>query len=213
MEPSNTKNVVICFEGPSGIGKTTLSNLLSESYTVVPEVNLLFERKENEPKYWYYEKQIERFHLCKKSSKDSILDGDIFQPIWYNWVCNYPPKFVQKEETHAFYIQKIREGKLKFPDVYIIFDVGEDELRARKERDKTRQRRNFEKHLTIIEPLKSYYRFLEKETPVEMRFIHYDTVENTKRKVLNTLDKIKNNNIDDLSVFNQIERWIDKRND
>lgn len=43
-----------------------------------------------------------------------------------------------------------------------------------------------------------------------MRFIHYGTIENTKSKVLDELKDAKSNNIDDLSVFNQIEGWIDK---
>ncbi|MEM6297614.1 MAG: chloramphenicol acetyltransferase [Bacteroidota bacterium] len=210
MKSGDKENIIICFEGPSGIGKTTMSNLLSERYAAVPEVNLLFERSENEPKYWYYEKQLERYELCTSSGKSSILDGDIFQPIWYNWVCGYPSNFVGKEETHAFYAEKIKADKIKFPDLYVIFNVEEKELRARKERDKTRRRRNFEKHLKIIEPLKSYYRFLDKETPIEMRFIYFDSLENTKTEVLQVLDSAKKNEINDLKVFNQIKEWIDK---
>jgi len=41
--------------------------------------------------------------------------------------------------------------------LYLIFEAEEKELWIRKEKDKTRTRRNFEKHLKIIEPLKEYY--------------------------------------------------------
>jgi len=94
------KEPIICFEGPSGIGKTTMGKLLSDIYNIVPEVNQLFERKDKEPKYWYHERQVERYELCTKAKSKSILDGDIFQPIWYNWVCNYPSNFLSKKETH-----------------------------------------------------------------------------------------------------------------
>ncbi len=199
---------IICFEGPSGVGKTTLCNLLSEDYNIVPEVNLLFERPENEPAFWYHERQVDRYKLCEKSDKVSILDGDVFQPIWYNWVCDYPSIFLSKEETHKFYKKRLLEGQIRFPDLYIIFHVEEEQLWIRKERDKTRQRRNFEKHLSIIEPLKEYYRFLDQDTDLEMLFIHYADLEKTRKKVLSAIKNVQKKDIDALSIFRQIEEWI-----
>ncbi len=200
--------LIVCFEGPSGIGKTTMGELLSDDFNIVPEVNLLFKRTGNEPKFWYCEKQVERYEICKKSSKSSILDGDIFQPIWYNWVCNYPPVFLSKEETHNFYRTCLDEERIAFPDLYIIFETDVEELWIRKERDKKRQRRNFEKHLKIIEPLKEYYKFLDQKTDLEVRFIEYTNIETTKEKVLSTIKKNNKKSIDDLKVFGQIEDWI-----
>lgn len=166
---------IICFEGPNGIGKTAMSKLLEGTYNIIPKVNQLFTRMYPEPKYWYYERQVERYELCINSNQKSILDGDIFQPIWYNWVCNYPAKFVNKTETHHFYRTQLLEGKIAFPDLYIIFQVEEEASWIRKAKDKIRQRRNFEKHLEIIEPLKEYYNFLDQETAIEMQFIYYAT--------------------------------------
>jgi len=202
---------IICFEGPSGIGKTTMSTLFSADYNIVPEVNLLFTRTDKEPKYWYLERQLERYELCKESKKPSILDGDIFQPIWYNWVCNYPSEFLSKKETHDFYKAKLSAGSITFPDVYIIFHVEEKELWRRKEQDKTRQRRNFEKHLKIIEPLKGYYRFLDQETDIQMRFIHYTTLGKAKKEVLAAIESLRKKEKDALQVFEQIEHWLNRR--
>ena len=199
---------IICFEGPSGIGKTTMGKLLSDSYNIVPEVNLLFKRPKSESKYWYHERQVERYELCKKSNKPSILDGDIFQPIWYNWACNYPTNFLSKKETHHFYKTKLLEGQIAIPDLYIIFQASEKELWLRKKRDKTRQRRNFEKHLKIIEPLKTYYQFLDQETAIEMKFIQYGDLEQTKKAVLAAIEGLEKKEIDGLTAFQQIESWI-----
>ena len=138
----------------------------------------------------------------------SILDGDIFQPIWYNWACQYPSKFLQKKETHEFYQTQLLEKKIAFPDLYIIFQVAEKELWIRKEKDATRQRRNFEKHLKIIEPLKTYYQFLDKETDIAMKFIQYTNIEKTKQEVLASIANLSLKNIDGLKTFEQIEHWI-----
>ena len=205
------KEKIVCLEGPSGVGKTVMCELLSSSFTIVPEVNLLFQKSENDSKFWYHEKQVERYQLCQQSEQPALLDGDIFQPIWYNWVCDYPPEFLSKKETHSFYKTKILEGKIVFPDVYIIFDTDEKELRKRKENDTTRQRRNFEKHLKIIQPLRRYYRFLEKETDLELRFIDYTDITQTKQKVVSVIEEITPRPIDQIKVFTQIEDWIDRQ--
>lgn len=203
---------IICFEGPSGIGKTTMGQLLSSEYNIVPEVNLLFERPENEPTHWYLEKQVERYNICQKSNTLSILDGDIFQPIWYNWVCNYPTAFLPKTATHTFYKEQLSAGKIQFPDLYIIFYVEEKELWSRKEKDLTRRRRNFEKHLKIIEPLQEYWLFLDRETELAVKFVHYLDVETVYLEVLAILENLQKCSIDEAKVFGQIERWLNKRN-
>lgn len=202
---------IICFEGPSGIGKTTMGKLLSADYNIVPEVNLLYKRPAHESKYWYHEKQVARYELCKKANTPSILDGDVFQPIWYNWVCSYPSNFLPKKETHQFYKTNLLAGKIAFPDLYIIFQATEKELWNRKERDKTRQRRNFEKHLKIIEPLKTYYQFLDQETAIEMKFLQYDDLAETKTAVLATIESLDKKDIDGVKTFEQIEGWINQQ--
>ena len=209
MKSAENNSPIICFEGPSAVGKTTLCKLLAQRYNIVPEVNLLFDRPEEEEKNWYNEKQVERYELCMTSERSSILDGDVFQPIWYNWVCKYPTEFLSKTETHDFYRSKINQGKLRFPDLYIIFEANEAELRRRKEKDKTRTRRNFEKHLKIVEPLKRYYRFLESETTLDLIFIPYNSIATTKNRVLKEINNQITTDRDNLQTFNKIVNWID----
>ena len=85
---------IICFEGASAVGKTALSEYLRDNLNafVIPEVYLLFQRTPDEPKFWYFERQIERWQLAEKASKNYeivILDGDPFQPVWYNWAYDF----------------------------------------------------------------------------------------------------------------------------
>lgn len=199
---------IICFEGPSGVGKTTMAKLLSETYHIVPEVNLLFERSEADTEYWYLEKQMERYDLCKRSESPSILDGDVFQPIWYNWACHYPAAFLPKKESHAFYKSNLLAGRIRFPDLYLIFQTTIKELWIRKEKDSTRRRRNFEKHLKIIEPLRAYYQFLQEETEVQIQIIDYTDIESTKKEVCSAIENLQKRDIDNLAIFEQIEAWL-----
>src|SRR5688572_18003142 len=111
---------IICFEGASSVGKTALSRYLRDNFNacVIPEVNLLFQRTPNEPPFWYFEKQLERWRMATDTSKDHeiiILDGDPFQPIWYNW--SYDFDFGEPfEEIMNFYRKAIADGKIAFPD-------------------------------------------------------------------------------------------------
>ena len=201
-------NSIICFEGASGIGKTTLCKLFSNSFNVVPEANSLFEKSGNDSKYWYYDKQIERFNLIKRSNRKSILDGDPFQPIWYNWVYKYPTNYLSQIEINNFYKEKLLKGEIEFPDKYIIFQVDEAILRDRKVKDKTRLRRHFEKHLELIEPQKRYFEFINQNTGIEVDFINFTELNDTKKEVESTIRDSKKIIKDDVKIFEQISSWI-----
>lgn len=176
--------MIICFEGPSAIGKTTLAKALKEHFIHVPEVNLLFQNEVPNSDYWYYEKQVERYQMCKDAAQSSILDGDVFQPLWYNWIYDFPPEFLSLEALVDFYMEQIKKGRLRFPDLYIIFETSLENLQNRRRGDTTRKRRNFEKHLKLIEPQKAYFKQLQLETTINVQFVNYNTVETTLKQVV-----------------------------
>src|SRR5579872_5692238 len=81
---------ILCFEGPSAVGKTATGAAFAarNSAYVVQEVNKLFPRPSPEPEKWYFERQVERWRIAKQQLNNHefvILDGDPFQPFWYNW--------------------------------------------------------------------------------------------------------------------------------
>ena len=55
----------------------------------IPEVNVLFVRPSNPDPFWYYQRQIECYQIARSHAAEKlvILDGDPFQPIWYNHNC------------------------------------------------------------------------------------------------------------------------------
>lgn len=201
---------IICFEGPSAIGKSALCESLSNANHIVPEVNLLFNTEKKTSKFWYYEKQIQRYQFAKKAERTSILDGDPFQPLWYNWVYGYPPMFCTKEETYNFYRNQLSQEAISFPDQYIVFETTKETLQTRKSKDKNRQRRNFEKHLKFIEPQKRYFHFLKEYTDIKVEFVTYETIEKAKLIVQTLIENRSPNTIINLKQFEEIVTWLNE---
>jgi hypothetical protein len=78
---------IICLEGASAVGKTTLSHAIAARMhaAVIAEVWALFQRPSPEPPTWYLERQVGRWRFAVEITRKhglSILDGDHFQPLW-----------------------------------------------------------------------------------------------------------------------------------
>lgn len=201
--------MLISFGGASAIGKTTLCQSFSNTHLIIPEANILFKNEKREREFWYYQKQVERFQLANLSEKDAIFDGDIFQPIWYNWIYGYPSQFSSKEATHQFYLEKIMENEISFPDLYIIFFTNLENLKFRKENDLTRQRRNFEKHLRLINPHKKYFNFLKNETDIPVELVEFEHLETTQEKVHTLMNQYSSIDLDSVANFKKIVNWLE----
>ena len=172
---------IICLEGPSAVGKTTLCRALSAcgSYAV-PEVNTLFSPSPK-PCYWYLEKQVERWTLAQEKARQhpfSVLDGDVFQPLWYNWSFDFQG-LESLDVLSDFYRPRLCKQKIGFPK-YVVLQSDKKTLLDHKAKDKTRQRRNFEKHLSLIEPQQRYFRAFEALAPGSVRFLDVQEVESVQ---------------------------------
>jgi len=160
MQQSPEGASIICIEGASAAGKTTLSRALADrtGAAVIGEVWTLFERPAPEPTMWYLERQTDRWRLAVNNAGKrgmSILDGDPFQPLWYDWA--YGNQDHSLGTIVSFYREAIAAGHLAFPDCYILLAVTKPELRARKQGDPSRSRRNFEKHVSLLRHQPRYF--------------------------------------------------------
>jgi len=160
---------IICLEGASGAGNTTLSQAIAArtGAVVVAEVWALFERPSPEPRMWYLERQVERWRFAVESAGKhglSILDGDPFQPLWYGWAFGFIEPHTLSTVI-SFYHDAIAAGSLAFPDRYILLTVPEPELRARKQGDTSRSRRNFAKHVSLLRHQPRYFATMNKISP------------------------------------------------
>lgn len=128
--------MVVTFEGAPAVGKSTVAGKLSDFHScyTVPEVNKLFGKEDRISDLWYYQKQVERWNLANENqdySVLSILDGDVFQPIWFgalfpneNW-----GNFKQKVN---FYSEMLDKKNIDFPNIYVYFHL-EEGVRAERE--------------------------------------------------------------------------------
>ena len=203
--------MIFIFEGPSAVGKTTLCQNLQDDYAIIPEVYYLFETPKLRDDFWYYEKQVERFEMACRASMHAILDGDPFQPLWYNWTYGFPREFPGLKETVSFYRRAIKEGRISFPDFYIVLQSDKDEIVKRKQSDKARKRRNFEKHKALIRSQRIYFDFLKDHTSVAIEFLSLTDIPSASRQVSNIVRKAELRNSDNDNIdLERIEEFLTK---
>ncbi|MCC5626120.1 AAA family ATPase [Nostoc sp. CHAB 5715] len=172
---------IICFEGASAVGKTTTANCFKANYGafVVPEVNQLFNRPEDAPAEWYFERQVERWSIAQEQSKFYhlvILDGDPFQTLWYCWAYDFAG-WQSLNFMEQFYKPRIQNKTIGFPDLYFVFSINEVELRKRKASDMSRRRHGFETHLKMIEPQRRYFQAMQAFSPNRVLFLSAVAIE------------------------------------
>ena len=205
---------IICFEGPSAVGKTTLAQRLADTRDaiVIPEVNLLFSRPSDPSLTWYFERQVERWPLALAAAQSHelvILDGDPFQPFWYNWAYRYTG-WAALDALVAFYEPQIVQGALSFPDRYLLLAANEQQLRERRAADATRQRRSFEYHLGFVGPQHAYFAALQQSQPERVVMIASADRETTLERTQTALQDVPPplTLSQSLSVFHTLVAWL-----
>lgn len=169
---------ILCLEGASAVGKTTVCTLLQveHGFVRIPEVNELFVRSAHEAPFWYFERQVERWrmaHAISSSGRIAVLDGDPFQPLWYNGI--FAQDAAQSmPDTLAFYRAHVEQGSLRVPDMYYVLTATEQVLRTRKAADPSRSRRNFDKHLQLVAPQLAYFNAVKDAAPGRVRVLQAD---------------------------------------
>lgn len=203
---------IICLEGASAVGKTTTSNQIARTTNtyIVPEVNHLFKRPERETKTWYLERQVERLQIAEEKHIEYdlvIIDGDIFQPLSYNWCFDFKIFNQSLDFIYEFYLKEINAGRIKFPDKYFYLYTNKSNLRYRKENDKTRRRGNFEKHLEIFELHQRYYEALNKFAP---QFVHLMEAKNVEENTRVIIDDLPQSSVcrNSEELLNSITNWL-----
>lgn len=162
MELMSTRAPIICLEGPSAVGKSTVARCLADNhgYEVIPEVNELFRNEKRIGDDWYLQRQVDRYTrsiAAAASGRAVILDGDPFQPLWYNWVY---PEYGPWASVAAFYRDAIDAGTIAFPAIYAVLQAPVEHLTTRRAGDTTRRRHNFDRHLEMIAPQRRYFEYL-----------------------------------------------------
>ena len=204
----------LVFEGAPAVGKSTVSKALKSHHNcyVVPEVNVLFGKENKESQLWYYQKQVERWNMALESGSESIrvLDGDIFQPVWFNYL--FPDEdWGCSEEMIEFYLAMLKTNQISFPDKYIFFHIDE-KTRAVREMERSKKLGKSSEH--INRKIKRYRKFsiqqydyffkLSEAFPDLVVFIESNDISESVDKVLSLSQP---HNYKDSDIFQFILDW------
>lgn len=203
---------IICFEGPSAVGKSTTAAAFAalRGAHVIPEVNELFDRPADASSTWYLGRQVDRWKRAVKDAQHGklvILDGDPFQPLWYNWAYQFDG-WEDIDSLEAFYRPIIARGDLAFPDRYVLFGARVEALRKRKAGDSTRSRRRFEKHLELIEPQRRYFKSMKDFVPELVSFLDAKSVKKSVQTISVMVSDLGGQPVEPLDLFDYLLHWL-----
>lgn len=204
--------MIVCLEGASAVGKTTACRALQERLgaVIIPEVNVLYERPTPEPADWYLERQADRWGKARQAAETNIaavLDGDPFQPLWYNWSFDFQQR-QGLDHLKRFFRPLVAEGILSFPDRYYLLVISESKLRRRKEADTTRSRRNFESHLRLRDTQRRYFDAMASLSPDRVRVIEAETVQGTFDQIAQDVFTPADDAPKTLDLFDELVEWL-----
>ena len=176
--------MIVAFEGVPTASKSTTADYLAAHHDAlrIPEVNLLFERPEDEPYDWYFERQQDRWDMAPEGNANrviTILDGDPYQPVWFNWL--YPEKPFAPWSYVLDYFEQWPERAL-MPDFYVHMVIGEDERKRRefqreaaRDHDLDRAQAKYDRYVGMPAPQTAYFEALGEAFPGFV--MHHETVD------------------------------------
>ncbi len=176
--------MIYAFEGLPAVGKSTTAQAIGGAY-IIRETPKLFQRPKSARKDWYMDRHVARWEMALRKQQDCkhvVLDGDPFQPLWFNWIYQYQGYWESNEFVRQFYREQIVEDRIAFPDVYVYFHVDSDELLLRRRlRDQEEGEETivskFKKYLRMEAPLWNYFSTLAAAFPDRVKLLHSKTVE------------------------------------
>jgi hypothetical protein len=207
-----TTGRIVCLEGPSAVGKTTLAAALAREAgaTIVPELDAGAAPPPAASAAWFVERHVEtwsRARACAAAAALVVLDGDPLKGLWYNWVFA-ADGWPGPEVVAPLYRAHVRRGALGVPDLYVILRATEAELRARRAGDASRRRRGFERHLRLLAPIDRYFRALHAAAPAHVLLLDTTDRDTLTGRVLAALAALPPATLDALHVLDTMAAWV-----
>jgi hypothetical protein len=168
--------VIIVVEGPSGAGKTTWcrthagANALLEA---LPDHATVPTEPQAAARFWV-ERNVARWtEVLAREARDGlvVVDTDPFK-LHFVWTLFRTGQVSDVEWTMQRDAARdaFASGRYALADVFLVSDVDLDTLRARREGDPSRTRRNFERHVRLRDTLLRWYGAIDRLEPGRVVF-------------------------------------------
>ena len=166
----------VVVEGPSGAGKTTWcrthggANALLEA---LPDQATVPTEPEAAARFWV-ERNVARWkEVLAREARDGlvVVDTDPFK-LHFVWTLFRTGQVSEVEWTSQRDAARdaFASGRYALADVFLVSDVDDATLRARRDADPSRTRRNFERHVLLRDSLLRWYSAIDRLEPGRVVF-------------------------------------------
>lgn len=119
---------IVCLEGPSAVGKTTLAAALARECgaAVIPELDGSEIPAITESATWFMDRHAALWQQARvraSSSSFVVLDGDPFKGLWYNLVYS-ADSWPRLETVAPLYQSHLERGTIAIPVLYVVLTLG-----------------------------------------------------------------------------------------
>jgi hypothetical protein len=160
--------VIIVVEGPSGAGKTTWcrahagANALLEA---LPDHATVPTEPHAAAKFWVERNVAQWQDVLECEARDGlvVVDTDPFK-LHYVWTLFKAGQASERQWTMQRDVAReaFASGRQALADLFLVSDIDDATLRARRDADPTRTRRNFERHVRLRDALLRWYRAIDR---------------------------------------------------
>ena len=170
------RTVIVVVEGPSGAGKTTWARKHGGAHALLeslPDHSVVPGDEDAAARFWV-ERNVRRWQeVNEREFRDGlvVVDTDPFK-LHYTWTLYRSGVATRRqwELERDVAREAFATGRFGIADLIYVSDVGEETLRARREADTTRTRRNFERHVRLRDSLLRWYEFIDGLEPGRVIF-------------------------------------------
>ena len=168
--------MIIVVEGPSGAGKTTWCRThagANAHLEALPDHSTVPTEPQAAARFWV-ERNVARWEeVLAREARDGlvVVDTDPFK-LHFVWTLFRAGQVNEVEWTMQRDAARdaFASGRYALADVFLVSDVDIASLRARREADPSRTRRNFERHVLLRDALLRWYGAIDRLEPGRVVF-------------------------------------------
>ena len=168
--------MIIVVECPSGAGKTTWCRTHGGAYALLEELpdHATVPAEPLAAARFWVERNVARWReVQEREARDGlvVVDTDPFKLhyVWSLWRAGQATKIEWELQRDAAR-DAFAEGRYALADVFLVADLDDATLRARRDADPSRTRRNFEGHVRLRDSLLRWYGAIERIEPGRVLF-------------------------------------------